>query len=502
MGIIGTTTLRGVKPAIFRNQPVHQFYGHLQAVLREIEPGGALEHLFARPFSEGGDFGRTGEIRWMTDLTGLPVPFKELPPDQRERHARQLAEALEKIRAYSDQRASAGGKQKDYSDFLRAVAVSPDLDRVVVVDGKVVILHWGFVPEGGVDPNKVVFAGWDEFLLNVKRTAGPATVATMATAAPPPPAPAPAPEPAPEATAEAAPPPPPEPTPEAKPEPKPEPKPEQKPEPKPVLKPEPKPEPKAEPKPEPPPPPEEEKDPNRYWWVKPLAIILAIIILLLLLRRMFAPRPYGMGMPPGLGAPLAGGGGGGALPGGGGGSLPGGGGGLPGGGGGGLPGGGGGSPGGGGLPGGGGGGLPGGGGGSLPGGGGGQPGGGTPEAPGPQTSRPSRPSQSGQPSQPGPSPQTGQPGEPAISLEIKGAQDQHIMSRPPDPRTTWKILDADGKPLTTGEATFLGAPGQTTMTGESATLRFTPGAVAKEVRVIVETPGKAPQTYQFLVQPK
>ena len=174
MGIIGSSLTKGCKPAIFRNQPVHQFYSHLQAVLREIEPGGGLENLFARPYCEGADVGRSPEIKWMTDLAGQVIPFGQLPPTQKEIQGRRLTEALEKIRSYSQQRSGAGGIEKDYADFLRAVAVSPDLNRVVVVNDKLIILHWGFVPDGAADPNQVVFAGWDEFLFNIRRAAIPA----------------------------------------------------------------------------------------------------------------------------------------------------------------------------------------------------------------------------------------------------------------------------------------------------------------------------------------
>jgi hypothetical protein len=317
MGIIARTFTRGFRTSFFRNQPVHQFYGHLQAVLREIAPGGELDNLFARPEYSADGQALPGEIEWSTPLEGEKVMFKDLTSERQHAVADQIGQAFERIRKYAEDKQSRSGKEKDYAEYLKSVAVSPDLNQIFMVKNQPVLVHWGFVCEDGSHPGQGIYAGWDDFIAEIHRKAGKpveekqqrivlppeppieasepsqakekepvkqaATVATAASAAP---------------AATVAP--------------------EKPSEPKVVKKEE----------------AEEEDKPKRivacglgkYQWVKWLAIILAIIILLLLLLR-FIPSPQSgfPGMPPGISA----GGGGGGLGdlldqlGGGGGGLPG-----------------------------------------------------------------------------------------------------------------------------------------------------------------------------------
>lgn len=340
MGMIAKTLSKGFRTSFFRNQPVHQFYGHLQAVLKDIDPSGQMNSLFAKPETSASN---SGEIEWSTELSGDPISFKDLPANKQQEVAGLLSTYIEKIRAYADAKQGKTGIEKDYADYLKAVAMSPDLNQVFVVNNRPVLVHWGFVCDSGNHPGQGIYAGWDEFIAQVQRKAEKK------------------PEPKPEPVAEkqanpsaeqaaaaaavfSAPPP------EEKPQDKPAEKTAEKKEEKVIdqkaeAKPTPQPEKKPEKKPEKPAP--KKDDPNQekpllalglgaYRWVKWLAIVLAIIILLLLLLKILVPRnPMGgMGMPPGM---SAGGGGmpslqdllGGGMPGGNGG-LPGGGGGMPG----------------------------------------------------------------------------------------------------------------------------------------------------------------------------
>lgn len=315
MGIIARTFTKGFRTSFFRNQPVHQFYGHLQAVLREIAPGGELDNLFARPEYSADGQALPGEIEWSTPLDGEKVMFKDLSPDRQHAVADQIGLSFERIRKYADEKQSRTGKEKDYAEYLKSVAVSPDLNQIFMVKNQPVMVHWGFVCEDGSHPGQGIYAGWDDFIAEIHRKAGkPAEETPQRIVLPP--------EPPPETSGPAR-----------------------------VAEKEPAKKaaatvaaaaaaPAAAVKPSEPPVAQkdeavEEEKPKRilacglgeYRWVKWLAVILAIIILLLLLLR-FIPSPMSgfPGLPPGLSA----GGGGGdlgdlldKLGGGGGGGMPG-----------------------------------------------------------------------------------------------------------------------------------------------------------------------------------
>ena len=304
MGIIARTFTRGFRTSFFRNQPVHQFYGHLQAVLKEIAPGGELDHLFARPeFSSDGQ-SLPEEIEWSTSLEGEMVMFKDLSPEKQRNVADQIGRSFEKIRKYAEEKQARSQKEKDYAEYLRSVAVSPDLNQIFLVKGQPVLVHWGLICEDGRHPGQGLYSGWDEFIARIQRKAGGVSDEQPEKVEKPvvqpiilPPEPPPEIESVPEkpkaekvtAAQNAAPA-------------------------APIVKE------KAAPKPETKPAPEEKK-PKRilacglgdYEWVKWLAIILAIIILLLLLLRLIPPaQPAFPQMPPGMSMGGGGSGGGGS----------------------------------------------------------------------------------------------------------------------------------------------------------------------------------------------
>lgn len=297
MGIIAKTLTKGFRTCYFRNQPVHQFYGHLQAVLKDIEPSGAMDNLFAKPASPGNSGGIGQEVEWSTDLPGTAVSFKDLSPKQQQEVAGLLSTYIDRIRKYSDSKQGKSGIEKDYAEYLKAVAMSPDLNQVFAVNNKPVLVHWGFMCEGDNHPGQGIYAGWDEFIAQVQRKAEKQPDPVIE--AKPAPKPIPVVVPA-------------KPAPEKKPEPVVEKKPEQAAAAAAVFA-EPPPEKKAKevaPAKKEKPPVEKKKKEKKvlacglgdYKWVKWLAILLAIIILLLLLLRLLPPKnPLGgMGMPPGM----------------------------------------------------------------------------------------------------------------------------------------------------------------------------------------------------------
>jgi hypothetical protein len=534
MGIIGTTFTKGYKPAMFRNQPVHQFFGHLQAVLRNVAPSGEMEHLFARPFFDG-DQGVSAEIKWMTELPGESARLTSLDPEKYREAAAVLAAQLERIRSFAEKQANAKGVEKDYSDFLRAVAMTPDQSMIFVINGKPVITHWGYYREGATDQGKAVFAGWDDFITDIRRVAPPSASAAPASVASGQNAP---PEKARESSK----------------------KDEKKAAVVPVKKQS----------------PVSPRDQDSYEWVKWLAQLLGILIILLLLQfllNMPASQKSGGGTPSSMGS-----GGGGAGSGGGGMSGGSGGGGQGGNGSGGSSGGGGsgsgqpkggfsgpgpcptcghaeqkagqtlpsgqnsGQPGG--QPNGQPGGQPSGAGSELPGSGqepsGTQPGtpGGTPAPtqgqqplPGrgqppaqPGSSEPSgqpggadgsgqpgdvsRPDQTKLPkdglepeSGPAVGPEEGQPREPVVSVQIDGAQEIVLVSQPRDPGTIWTILDESGRPFISTEVSFPADAARPMITGDSARVAFKPAPGSnRRIEVRAVNARGAVTRYHFLAR--
>lgn len=128
MGLIAKTLTRGFRTCYFRNQPVHQFYGHLQAVLKDIDPTGEMNQLFAKPEFAGSS--SPAEVEWSTELSGEPVSFKDLAPEKQQEVATLLSVYIDKIRKYAESKQGKTGIEKDYADYLKAVAMSPDLNQV------------------------------------------------------------------------------------------------------------------------------------------------------------------------------------------------------------------------------------------------------------------------------------------------------------------------------------------------------------------------------------
>ncbi|HAE39187.1 MAG TPA: hypothetical protein DCG57_11195 [Candidatus Riflebacteria bacterium] len=173
MGLLAKTVTKGFRACYFRNQPVHQFYSHLQAVLKEISPDGELKHLFARPSFPGNSGANAQEVEWETELAGEANKFHDLPEAKQSEMAGLLASYIQKIKTYAEAKQGKTGVEKDYSDYLKAVAVSPDASQIFVLSGKPVLVHWGYFSEDGRFAGQVKYAGWDEFIAEIQRKAPP-----------------------------------------------------------------------------------------------------------------------------------------------------------------------------------------------------------------------------------------------------------------------------------------------------------------------------------------
>jgi hypothetical protein len=127
-----------------------------------------MDHLFARPVNAANAMSN-GEMEWETDLPGTPVKFADLPAHSQEQVAATLGSFMTRIKSYAETRQTMSGKERDYSNYLKAVAVSPDLDRVFLVNDKPVMVHWGFLGGDGSSGGQAVYAGWDEFIAEISR---------------------------------------------------------------------------------------------------------------------------------------------------------------------------------------------------------------------------------------------------------------------------------------------------------------------------------------------
>lgn len=193
--VIATTPTKGLKPAIFLNQPVHQHYINLQAVLGKIEEQtgapGSLRHLFAKPVIEGLDLSQAQQLGWMTDLPGEPVPFPALPAAQQQEVGTQIRKAYAHLQEFVATCHGRPGKEGQYAEFLRLIAVPSDPACLFVIDGKPVITNWGFLPEGAHDPATTIFVGWDDLTSRLPRPPTSVAPTPPPRAAPRPPAPPP-----------------------------------------------------------------------------------------------------------------------------------------------------------------------------------------------------------------------------------------------------------------------------------------------------------------------
>jgi len=172
MKMLGETSTKGFKPTVYKNQPVHSFYGNLQAVMKLVDPKNDYSELFAKP-NYAGNISQAAKIQWMTGLSGNVVPLNKLSAEMQSAICEKLIGIMGEIREFSEKRANQSGIEKDYSDFLRAIAVSAEMSNVLVADGTTpIVIHWGFIREGETDP-KAAFLGWQGFVEGLKEKVQP-----------------------------------------------------------------------------------------------------------------------------------------------------------------------------------------------------------------------------------------------------------------------------------------------------------------------------------------
>lgn len=168
MSSIIKTRTQGFRVSTFRNQEVHKYYNHLQSVMRSIDSNGTYSDLFAKPEIDAMAVGET-EIEWTCSSSSKAVHLSQLSDDERNKIEKFISEAYSRIDAYIAENRTKSGKNRDYAQFLSIVGKRPDPNQIWVVNGKPVIVQWGFVDENGLMGSSGIYSDWDSFIKDIKK---------------------------------------------------------------------------------------------------------------------------------------------------------------------------------------------------------------------------------------------------------------------------------------------------------------------------------------------
>ncbi len=168
MSSIIKTRTQGFRVSTFRNQEVHKYYNHLQSVMRSIDSNGTYSDLFAKPEIDAMAVGET-EIEWTCSSSSKAVHLSQLSDSERNRVEKIVSEAYNRIDSYIAENRMKSGKNRDYAQFLSIVGKRPDPNQIWVVNGKPVIVQWGFVDENGLMGSSGIYSDWDSFIKDIRK---------------------------------------------------------------------------------------------------------------------------------------------------------------------------------------------------------------------------------------------------------------------------------------------------------------------------------------------
>ena len=168
MSSIIKTRTQGFRVSTFRNQEVHKYYSHLQSVMRTIDSNGTYNELFAKPEIDAMAVGET-EIEWTCTANGKAVHISQLSESERNRFEKMVSDAFTHIEAYIAENRTKSGKNRDYAQFLSIVGKRPDSNQIWVINGKPIIVQWGFVDENGLMGSSGIYSDWDSFIKDIRK---------------------------------------------------------------------------------------------------------------------------------------------------------------------------------------------------------------------------------------------------------------------------------------------------------------------------------------------
>ena len=161
------TDTHGFRAERFRNQVVHQYYGHLQSVMHSIEPTDIYKNLFARPEIDGFSTDNTN-VEWTSALSGKPVHYSQLSELDQQKVDRFITEAFCRIDKYIADGKGKTGKEHDYSQFLSIVGKRPNPNQIWIIGGKPTIVQWGYNDENNLMGSSGIYPNWDSFISEIK----------------------------------------------------------------------------------------------------------------------------------------------------------------------------------------------------------------------------------------------------------------------------------------------------------------------------------------------
>jgi len=164
-----TDSLDRYKPLGAFGQPIYLSHVQLKAAVRQ-KLGSRFAHLFARPDRDP----RSGVIRWISDVPGEAVRWRDLPPERQFPHALTIEELRSGFASYlKDLRTLQGADQAQaFANLLEGALRVPDDGHIFLVDDQPVTTFWGFSDGSG--------AGFEAL------SAAPAKVPETVVEAPPP----------------------------------------------------------------------------------------------------------------------------------------------------------------------------------------------------------------------------------------------------------------------------------------------------------------------------
>ncbi|MGF7212485.1 hypothetical protein GGE65_007112 [Skermanella aerolata] len=163
-----TDSLDRYQPLGAFGQPIYLSHVQLKAAVRQ-KLGSRFAHLFARPDRDP----RSGVIRWISDVPGEAVRWRDLPPERQFPHALAIEELRSGFASYlNDLRTMQGTDQAQaFANLLEGALRVPDDGHIFLVDDQPVTTFWGFSDGSG--------AGFEAL------SAAPAKVPEAAVEAPP-----------------------------------------------------------------------------------------------------------------------------------------------------------------------------------------------------------------------------------------------------------------------------------------------------------------------------
>ena len=143
--LLSSGSFAGMRETGGFGQPLHALYPQIQAVLAS-ELGPEVAALLAEPVVDRAN----NRIDWYTegDPDRPPVALNDLPDDQRQPLLAQVRDLLERGRSVAERyAASKETRRAQLGAMVRAALSTPAETEVFLVEGRPVMIRWGFTPD-------------------------------------------------------------------------------------------------------------------------------------------------------------------------------------------------------------------------------------------------------------------------------------------------------------------------------------------------------------------